>query len=538
MLSADLQRDLQLDALIEHLWTTHYPDIPCSVSALTGDVGQAHHAVVPDFRLTDHHPAPEPLHDALLAIPVLATQEHLQAMGYSQDPAIPAVLNDAEPRFYMFKYNLWSNLYWCWYPLVVCLQWLVFFLTHGFFQGLYFFGLRLSTMGFLAATMRYGIFGIGLWIINTLTSWHEMHRAFDRRIALHTTIQTVRRKWTACRRFVQAYHQRTQRGAVWLARLDSWTPPDILDRLDPHPPATLPHHLWLSTWCGRQDPWLCGVHWLHTLHRDGVFPLLPELETLVRVEAWWQIWNSLHDSGQCCDVSRGHPATPRETIFANVYLPGRIAMQPYTLTLTPGLTFLTGRNGSGKTTLLRTIGLNVVFARQYGLAFAESMQLGDVDEVTTCIQLPAFSDRDSLFTAEARRCREIMTSTEPCVQPLILMDELFSSTNPIDAIHSGIAYLRVLREQQPNAIVWISTHLLPLVEQMASESAQHAMCRYQLCVDQVERGHGQLPVFRNLAFPPRFFDLSRQLYRAAGIEIDDADSIENHDQTSPPNPVS
>ena len=144
------------------------------------------------------------------------------------------------------------------------------------------------------------------------------------------------------------------------------------------------------------------------------------------------------------------------------------AARPHTLLMDRDVV-VTGKNGTGKTTFLKSVFLNVLVAQQFGVAFADSMRIRAPFAHLHCtINIPDTSARDSLFQAEAARCKRIadlITSSSPspstpsAMPPchLCIFDELFSGTNPVDATDSS-AYLLAHLAQQPHALVLVSTH--------------------------------------------------------------------------------
>ena len=70
---------------------------------------------------------------------------------------------------------------------------------------------------------------------------------------------------------------------------------------------------------------------------------------------------------------------------------------------------ITGPNAAGKTTLLKCIILNILFTQQVGRGFYDSATLVPFDFIHCYLNIPDTSARDSLFQAEARRCKKILS---------------------------------------------------------------------------------------------------------------------------------
>jgi hypothetical protein len=106
---------------------------------------------------------------------------------------------------------------------------------------------------------------------------------------------------------------------------------------------------------------------------------------------------------------------------------------------------ITGVNASGKTTMLKTTTLNIIFSQQVGLGFYKSMNIKKLyTHIHSYLNIPDTSERDSLFQAEARRCKEIIDSIHgngEDANHFCIFDELYSGTNPVEASKSAYAFL-------------------------------------------------------------------------------------------------
>ena len=107
---------------------------------------------------------------------------------------------------------------------------------------------------------------------------------------------------------------------------------------------------------------------------------------------------------------------------------------------------VTGPNASGKTTTLKSTLINVIFTQQFGCGFYEQASFRPFKYIHCYLNIPDTSGRDSLFQAEARRCKQIIDiiSDEPNESHLCIFDELYSGTNPEEAIASAHAFMEYL----------------------------------------------------------------------------------------------
>lgn len=126
---------------------------------------------------------------------------------------------------------------------------------------------------------------------------------------------------------------------------------------------------------------------------------------------------------------------------------------------------ISGPNASGKTTFLKTILINIIFTQQTGCGFYKSCVIRPYHRLHCYLNIPDTSGRDSLFQAEARRCKEIVDSitTDISLNHFCVFDELYSGTNPYEAVASAFSYLSYLAKY-PNVTVMITTHFLNLCE--------------------------------------------------------------------------
>jgi len=127
---------------------------------------------------------------------------------------------------------------------------------------------------------------------------------------------------------------------------------------------------------------------------------------------------------------------------------------------------ISGPNASGKTTLLKSLFLNVIMSQQFGYGCYEKAKIACYDVFHSYLNIPDTSGRDSLFQAEARRCKEILDCiTEyPEKRHLCIFDEIYSGTNPNDAVTCAKLYLKGLNLHKHKVDYLITTHYIALCE--------------------------------------------------------------------------
>ena len=128
---------------------------------------------------------------------------------------------------------------------------------------------------------------------------------------------------------------------------------------------------------------------------------------------------------------------------------------------------ITGANGSGKTTILKSCVLNLILSQQFGFGCYKSASIQLYDQFHSYLNIPDTSGRDSLFQAEARQCKEILDKIEnnKNKRHFCIFDELYSGTNPEDAVDAGLIFLKYINSMK-NVDFMITTHYFDLCEKM------------------------------------------------------------------------
>jgi hypothetical protein len=190
---------------------------------------------------------------------------------------------------------------------------------------------------------------------------------------------------------------------------------------------------------------------------------------------------------------------------------------------------ITGPNASGKTTMLKTTFINVLLSQQFGYGCYSSATVRPYVTLSCYINIPDTSGRDSLFQAEARRCIEILRQCEgeSDGRVLCIFDELFSGTNPYEAIGAATAFLEKLNRNKRVEYL-ITTHFLDVCKNVGeSKRASNLQMKskmssggvnysYQL-VDGVSSVKGGIAVLRQLEYPSDI--VSRSLQVIEGLSL-------------------
>jgi hypothetical protein len=130
---------------------------------------------------------------------------------------------------------------------------------------------------------------------------------------------------------------------------------------------------------------------------------------------------------------------------------------------------ITGPNASGKTTTLKSALINILLSQQIGYGCFESLDLNPYDNFHCYLNIPDTSGRDSLFQAEARQCKEIIDCINEKEQNnethFCIFDELYSGTNPEEAIVSAKGFLQYIVKND-NVTCMLTTHYIKLCKKL------------------------------------------------------------------------
>ena len=124
---------------------------------------------------------------------------------------------------------------------------------------------------------------------------------------------------------------------------------------------------------------------------------------------------------------------------------------------------ITGPNAAGKTTLIKSTLFNIILSQQIGYGFYSSAKLLPYHYLHCYLNIPDTSGRDSLFQAESRRCKEILSciTTHRDKRHFCIFDELYSGTNPYEAIAAAYGYIDYVSKCS-NVDLMLTTHYIEL----------------------------------------------------------------------------
>jgi len=156
----------------------------------------------------------------------------------------------------------------------------------------------------------------------------------------------------------------------------------------------------------------------------------------------------------------------------DMYYPALIAADSYPSVVKNNVSLnkniiITGPNASGKTTTIKAVFLNVLLTQQFGMGCYSNASITPFKHLHCYINIPDTMGRDSLFQAEARRCKKIIDEIRQNTsgKHLCLFDEPFSGTNPEEAIESSKRFIQYITKQ-PNVKWVLTTHFNKLCKSL------------------------------------------------------------------------
>jgi hypothetical protein len=126
---------------------------------------------------------------------------------------------------------------------------------------------------------------------------------------------------------------------------------------------------------------------------------------------------------------------------------------------------ITGVNASGKTTILKSVLINTILSQQIGVGCFDKGFLYPFQYIHCYLNILDTSDRFSLFQSECNKCKDILNiineKSKKSSNHLCIFDELFSGTNPDEAINCGYGFLLFLTKVKLCRF-FMTTHFIEL----------------------------------------------------------------------------
>lgn len=127
---------------------------------------------------------------------------------------------------------------------------------------------------------------------------------------------------------------------------------------------------------------------------------------------------------------------------------------------------VTGSNASGKSTFLKAVGINAIFARSFGFAFADSFETGVSFVYSSMALADDITGAKSYYVVEAESIKRITDKVNLVSgNHLVLIDEVLRGTNTVERIAASTAILKYLCRD--NVLCFAATHDLELTALLA-----------------------------------------------------------------------
>ena len=184
---------------------------------------------------------------------------------------------------------------------------------------------------------------------------------------------------------------------------------------------------------------------------------------------------------------------------------------------------ITGPNAAGKTTILKATLLNTIFSQQIGMGYFKSCDISPFHYIHCYINIPDTCGRDSLFQGEARRCKDILDviHKNPDKRHFCVFDELYSGTNPYEAISAAYGYLKYIIKNK-NVKFLLTTHFINLCKLLEKEKNIENCSMKTEILDDIPKYHykitkgisnvkGGITVLKELGYPEDIINESREI---------------------------
>lgn len=124
----------------------------------------------------------------------------------------------------------------------------------------------------------------------------------------------------------------------------------------------------------------------------------------------------------------------------------------------PNNAIITGTNAGGKSVTIKGILINALLSQTCTISCCDDAITTPFVHLNSQIQMPDCTGYESLFEAEMHRCKGNLDKLKELDgHSLIVMDEIFSSTNPVEAISGAYAVCKKIASYDRNILLF-TTH--------------------------------------------------------------------------------
>ena len=154
---------------------------------------------------------------------------------------------------------------------------------------------------------------------------------------------------------------------------------------------------------------------------------------------------------------------------------------------------ITGPNASGKTTFLKTTAINIILSQQFSCGFYKKCVINPFSSIHSYLNIPDTSERDSLFQAETRRCKNILDTindSPTSSRHFCIFDELYTGTDATSSSKASYSLLVYLCRRQ-NVSFMLTTHYKNVCKKLRrfkSKDKKRIIQNFQMDVNEDETG--------------------------------------------------
>ncbi|MFH1643824.1 MAG: hypothetical protein ABIA74_01485 [bacterium] len=150
---------------------------------------------------------------------------------------------------------------------------------------------------------------------------------------------------------------------------------------------------------------------------------------------------------------------------------------------------LTGPNAGGKSTILKAITINLILAQSFGIAPSSQMKLTPFALINTYLNVTDTIGKESLFQAEMNRAKKLINmiaNLKPSEFSFIIMDEVFTGTNPKEGAAGAYGILKRL-SRFTNLLSVNATHFVEQLSRLEQDT-DGIFKNYKVFVNKDENG--------------------------------------------------
>lgn len=177
---------------------------------------------------------------------------------------------------------------------------------------------------------------------------------------------------------------------------------------------------------------------------------------------------------------------------------------------------VTGPNAGGKSTFIKSILINALICQTIGISTCSECTTVCFDIIHSQINIPDAKGHESLFEAEMHRCLVTlnMLKEHQDKHSLVVMDEIFNSTNPVEGISAAFAIAKKMSEYENCKLVF-TTHYSYLTK-LAKTTDRFLNYRMNVVVD--SEGNMSFPYKISKGVSKQYIAL--ELLKKNGFDVD------------------